>query len=61
MRLIAILVVLGSLVIGCESEEQKQAALEEQRTTDALNACAEIGQTSRGFSGPSKRMEILKS
>lgn len=72
MRVIAVLVLLGSLVMGCESEEQKQAALEqqraieqaaleEQRAKDAINACAEIGQTTRGFSGPSDRMRILKS
>lgn len=63
MRLISLfaLLLMTFMIAGCESEEQKQAALEEQRATDALNACAEMGQTSRGFSGPSKRMEILKS
>ena len=72
MRLMVILLLLGSLIMGCESEEQKQAALEKQRAIeqaaleekrakDAINACAEIGQTTRGFSGPSQRMQILKS
>ena len=54
MRLLAIVVFLGLLMTGCESEEQKHAK-------DAINACAEIGQTTRGFGGPSDRMQILKS
>ena len=30
-------------------------------SSDIINACAEIGATSQGYDGPSKRMDILKS
>ena len=45
-------IILATLLVavsGCGNEENIQ------------NACAEISSTTQGFSGPSKRMEILKS
>lgn len=32
-----------------------------EKVVDVPNMCAEMGQTSVGFSGPSKRMDIMKS
>lgn len=45
---------LLSALVSCQSESERTAE-------NAINACAEIGQTSRGFGGPGDRMEILKS
>ena len=44
-----------------EQAKAEEIAKLEKLAKDALNACAEIGQTTRGFGGPGKRMEILKS
>ena len=41
------------IIVGCDSEKIS--------TTDVPNLCAELGGTTRGFSGPSKRMDIMKS
>ena len=54
------------LLVACgpSEEERKQLVAEEERkllVADSQNACAEIDQTSRGYGGPSKRMDILKS
>ena len=74
MRKISLTLIVLSLCVsaGCETAEQKaataakeQRAAEEQEAAIALekaaNACAELGQTTVGFSGPSHRMQILKS
>lgn len=57
MRKIILTLMVMMLVTGCQTEEQKAAIVVEE----AANACAELLQTTVGFSGPSNRMAILKS
>ena len=48
----SLLAILLIAISGCGNNED---------TKDIVNACAEISSTTQGFSGPSQRMEILKS
>jgi|TARA_B110000211_G_C13769046_1_gene416671 hypothetical protein len=68
MRKITLILLVMILVTGCQTEEQKAAIAAEKEATklalaleEAANACAELLQTTVGFSGPSNRMTILKS
>jgi hypothetical protein len=47
--------------IAAAEAEAAEAARIAQQLIDSANACSEIARTSRGQSGSSKRMEILKS
>tara|TARA_B100000945_G_scaffold270907_1_gene232454 strand:- start:164 stop:541 length:378 start_codon:yes stop_codon:yes gene_type:complete len=50
MRKSFLVIFVSFLLIGCSPSE-----------TDIRNACVEMSQTSVGFSGPTIRMEIMKS
>ena len=47
---------LSFLLFGCGPTEEEKAA---QMVVDVNNMCAEISATTVGFSGPSKRLEIM--
>ena len=52
----SVAVCLAFLLLGCGPTAEEEAA---QMVADVNNMCAEIASTTVGFSGPSKRIEIM--